>query len=33
MGYLHRPCIDGDVHCTGDAVEHVEVDAEQQARG
>ena len=31
MGYLHRSCIDEDVHDAGDAVEHVEEDAEQEA--
>ena len=33
MGYLDRSCIDEDVHGTGDAVEHVEEDAEQQDCG
>ena len=30
MGYLYKSCIGEDVHDTGDAVEHVEEDAEQQ---
>ena len=33
MGYLHRSCIDEDVHDTGDVVEHLEEDDEQQAGG